>query len=69
MKREYKTPKAKMVDYCYDEQVTAKSGGNVSGYGDPNYTGRCQQKSPTSCTSFWDADIGCAESAWSLRRK
>lgn len=56
MKRTYKTPKAMLVDFCYDEQVTADSSG-VALHGDPNHIGRCQQSSPTTCVHFWSTAI------------
>ena len=52
MKRVYKTPKAKLIDFTYDEQVTADSQG-VALYGDPQHIGRCQQSSDETCTYFW----------------
>ena len=52
MKKPYKTPKARLVDFCYDEQITAASSG-VALHGDPNHIGRCQQSSETSCVHFW----------------
>lgn len=69
MKRTYTPPKAVHVDFRYEEQVKATSvSGNVSGYGDPNYTGYCQQNSPYTCTSFFLAGLdACPETAWSLR--
>ena len=70
MKRTYKTPKAVHVDFHYEEQVTATSlgEGHVSGYGDPNHTGYCQQYSPYTCTSFFLANLDfCSETAWSFR--
>lgn len=58
MKRVYKTPKAVLVDFCYDEQVVATSGGgNTAQYGDPNHIGRCQQSDPSTCVHFW-LDVG-----------
>ena len=62
MKRKYQTPKCKAIDFCYDEQVTAESG-HVSNYGDPDYTGYCQQSSPTSCVYFWVAGSDWCQSA------
>ena len=56
MKRTYKTPKAMLVDFCYDEQVTAASSG-VTLHGDPNHIGRCQQSSETTCVHFWSTVI------------
>lgn len=56
MKRTYKTPKAMLVDFCYDEQVTAASSG-VALHGDPNHIGRCQQSSETTCVYFWSTVI------------
>ena len=53
MKRTYKTPKAVLVDFCYDEQVVAASSG-VAPHGDPDHIGRCQQSSPESCRAFWN---------------
>ena len=52
MKKTYKTPKAKLVNFCYDEQITAASGG-VALHGDPQQIGKCQQSSETSCVHFW----------------
>ena len=57
MKRTYKTPKAVLVDFCYDEQVVAASSG-VAPHGDPQHIGRCQQSSETSCVVFWYPDQG-----------
>ena len=70
MKREYRAPKVKLVNFSYDEQVVAASiKPNVSGYGDPNYTGYCQQSSPYTCTKCFLADLSfCEETAWSLRK-
>lgn len=56
MKRVYKTPKAVLVDFCYDEQVVAASSG-VALHGDPNQIGKCQQSSENSCVSFWNTSI------------
>lgn len=70
MKRVYKTPKAVLVDFCYDEQVVATSGGgNTAQYGDPNHIGRCQQSSETTCMYFWlDFSSGiCQSKPFSLR--
>ena len=55
MKRTYKTPKAVLVDFSYDEQVVANSSG-IATYGDPQHIGRCQQSSETSCMAFWNDD-------------
>ena len=69
MKRAYKTPKAKMIDFTYDEQVTAQSAGNVATYGDPQKIGRCQQSSETSCVHFWNESFPsmCEATPFSLR--
>lgn len=68
MKRVYVTPKAKLIDFTYDEQVTAASSG-VALYGDPNQIGRCQQSSDTSCTYFWTVGAQvCASNPFSLRQ-
>lgn len=69
MKRAYMTPKAKHVDFCYDEQVTARSDGNIATYGDPDEIGRCQQSSETTCRHFWnDSYPGhCQQMPFSLR--
>ena len=66
MKRTYKTPKAIHVDFQYEEQVRADSG-YVSGYGDSDRHGYCQQNSPTSCRQFWFDSTYCASDPWSLR--
>ena len=54
MKRVYLTPKAKLIDFTYDEQVTAASSGAVAPFGDPQQIGRCQQSSETECVAFWN---------------
>lgn len=67
MKRTYKTPKAIHVDFHYDVQVKAASGG-VALYGDPNGIGRCQQSSETSCVHFWTVGAQvCESNPFSLR--
>lgn len=69
MKRVYKTPKAVLVDFCYDEQVVATSGGgNTAQYGDPNQIGRCQQSDARTCVYFW-LNLGsqCEHKPFSLR--
>lgn len=58
MKRVYKTPKAVLVDFCYDEQVVADSSGGVALFGDPQQIGRCQQTSEKTCMHFWNDIIG-----------
>lgn len=58
MKKMYETPKVVMVDFCYDEQVTASSSGGVALHGDPGGIGRCQQSSMTSCYVFWSVSDG-----------
>ena len=66
MKRVYKTPKAVLVDFCYDEQVVADSSG-VALHGDPNHIGKCQQSNEKTCVYFW-LDLGgqCVEKPVSL---
>lgn len=69
MKREYKTPKAVCVDFCYDEQIVAVSG-DVAPLGDPPpQLGRCRQTSTTTCRAFWFVDQGedCTYAPFSLR--
>lgn len=66
MKRVYKAPKAVLIDFTYDEQVTAASSG-VALYGDPQQIGRCQQSSADSCMYFWDSDAFCQAAPMSLR--
>lgn len=67
MKRTYKTPKAILVDFSYDVQIKATSS-NVSGYGDPQQIGRCQQSSEVTCVYFWEAGTTVCKSApFSLR--
>lgn len=72
MKKAYKTPKARMIDFTYDEQVTATSPGGGTGLqGSKNTLDLCQQSS-NLCTRFWSSDrpdAECRETAseWSLR--
>ena len=59
MKRVYHKPKAVHVDFHYDEQVAASSGGGNSGvalFGDPQHIGRCQQSDAETCTYFWNIE-------------
>lgn len=67
MKRTYKTPKALLVDFCYDEQVTAASGGTAL-HGDPQHIGRCQQGSEIDCMVFWTSDYDgkCTQEPYSI---
>ena len=69
MKRVYKTPKAKLVDFTYDEQVVATSG-FIADYGDPQQIGRCQQGSATDCKVFWNDSYPekCSMMPFSLRQ-
>ena len=70
MKKAYKAPKVVMIDFTYDEQVTATStpGGNVANWGDPDRTGYCQQSSETSCRYFWIGGTDwCTSAPFSLR--
>ncbi len=55
MKRTYKTPKAMLVDFCYDEHVAASSGQQppIAPQNDPNNTGHCQQALSAFCRAFW----------------
>lgn len=67
MKRTSKTPKAIHVDFRYDVQGKAESGG-VALYGDANHIGRCQQSSETSCAHFWTVGAQvCGSNPFSLR--
>jgi hypothetical protein len=65
MKRTYTRPKAVHVDFHYEEHVTATSagGGHISGYGDPDWTGYCQQGDPAGCRIYWTASMtACKQS-------
>lgn len=65
MKKAYRKPKAMAIDFRYDEQVTAASGGYISGYGDPQQIGRCQQGNENTCMKYWSSDYGnkCSDAA------
>ena len=71
MKREYKQPVAKFIDYAYEEQVVADSG-IYNGSGDGNSTGYCtyQSGSPASpCTTMVNSNFDfsiCSVQPWSL---
>ena len=68
-KREYRKPKAVLVDFCYDEQIVATSSG-TSPLGDPPpQLGKCRQSSENSCSVFWrqGIDSACAMNPFSLR--
>ena len=59
MKRIYKKPKAILVDFHYDEKVTASSigGGHYVEYGHSS-VGRCQYTSGTACTNIFNPAHG-----------
>lgn len=72
MKREYKSPVAKFVDYCYEEQVVAESS-KFDGYGDGHKVDFCTYQSgafsnPCSVVvnSTFPTSI-CNSQPWSLR--
>lgn len=74
MKREYKTPIVKMIDYSYDEQVVATSlGENFNGSGDGNTTGYCTYQSgfvSDPCVVVVNSQFPvevCNARPWSLR--
>lgn len=55
MKQVYKKPKAILVDFHYDEQVTASSNSNVYGdYGNASVE-RCQYYSGAICTNIFNS--------------
>lgn len=72
MKREYKQPTAKFIDYAYDEQVVAESS-KVDGMGDGHVIYYCTYQSasfsdPCSVVvnSNFDDSI-CGIKPWTLR--
>lgn len=72
MKREYKSPVAKFVDYSFEEQVVAESS-KFDGYGDGHKIDFCTYQSgsfsePCSVVvnSTFPANI-CSVQPWSLR--
>lgn len=71
MKNVYKKPKAILVDFHYDEQVTALSNvGEYGKYGNPA-VGVCQFSKNVDCGRFFNPEVHgnlCVEmSDWSLR--
>lgn len=71
MKREYKKPVAKVVDYAYDEQVVAESS-KVDGYGDGHVIYYCTYMSEsflTPCNVVHNSkvDFQCDTDLWTLR--
>ena len=71
MKREYKQPVAKFIDYAYEEQVVAESV-IYNGSGDGNNTGWCTWTSgsiSSPCTTVVSSDNPglCDTEMWSLR--
>ena len=72
MKKEYKKPAAKFVDYSYQEQVVATSPGeHFSGSGDGNQLGFCTWLSGSTVTPCTDTVGGgnpvCDVQKWNLR--
>ena len=72
MKREYKQPVAKFIDYAYEEQVVAESA-IYNGFGDGNNTGYCTYQSgsiASPCTLMVNSSFSsnvCNAQPWSLR--
>lgn len=72
MKREYKQPVAKFIDYAYEEQVVAESV-IYNGSGDGNNTNYCTYQSGSianPCTLVVNStfpDSICSTKPWSLR--
>lgn len=71
MKRTYKKPKAVLVDFHYDEKVTASSvGGDIYGGYGHDAVGRCQYTSGTVCTNIFNPKDGALcdmQVPWSSR--
>ena len=72
MKRTYKKPAAKYVDYSYQEQVVASSAEEFfNGTGDGNQLGFCTWLSGSTATPCNEKVGGgnpkCESQAWSLR--
>ena len=70
MKHVYNKPKAILVDFHYDEQVTANS--NISDYIESGHdsVGRCQYTAGTACTGLFNSQHAALcdmEVPWSLR--
>lgn len=72
MKREYKKPTAKFIDYAYDEQIVATSE-YFNGFGDGNKTGYCTYQSGSihePCVIMVNSQFSqevCGTRPWSLR--
>lgn len=71
MKHVYKKPKAILVDFHYDEKVTANSNiGEYGRYGNQN-VGLCQFSKTVDCGRFFNpeehGDLCVEMSDWSLR--
>ena len=72
MKREYKKPVAKSIDYAYEEQVVAESGNQTGRMGDGLGTGICtfvngNAASPCAMIVSSDHPGVCDTNAWSMR--
>lgn len=73
MKREYKKPVAKMIDYAYDEQIVADSS-KVDGLGDGHQIFYCTYQSASfsdPCSVVVNSNFSqevCNVQPWSLRR-
>lgn len=73
MKREYKKPNVKFIDYSYDEQVVAESS-KFSGYGDGHKIEYCTYESgqfTSPCSDITNHTFPtniCSFQPWSLRK-
>ena len=72
VKREYKKPVVKFIDYSYDEQVVAESS-KVDGLGDGHQINYCTYQSASfndPCSIMVNSIVGapiCSIQPWSLR--
>lgn len=69
MKREYKKPNAKVIDFSYDDQVVADSNPPPLGSeARPDNDYYCQyKKEELHCMIMVSNSIGCENALWSLR--
>ena len=72
MKKTYVEPKAKFINYTYDEQVVAASN-KIDGYGDGHQINYCTYRSDSfsdPCKDIVSSEFGasiCHVQPWSLR--
>ena len=66
MKKAYAKPTATKVDFEYEDNVIAQSGGDIGTLGRPSHIEHCQYTSNTTCFHFFTSSFNCETEPVSL---